>query len=98
MSLFTLKFTSHSTSAHWIGNEKLTKSVIFFLRFYLFIFREKEKERNIHVWLPLVCPLLETWPTIQVCALTRNGTGDPLVSRPALDPQNHTSQGQSVVF
>ena len=36
---------------------------------YLFLDRgegkEKERERNIHVWLPLVCPLLGTWPAIQ---------------------------------
>ena len=51
--------------------------VLFFLRFYLFIFleregREKERERNINVWLPLMCPLLGTWPTTQACALTGN--------------------------
>ena len=49
-------------------------------RFYLFIFRERgregeRRERNISVWLPLVCPLLGTWPTTQACALTGNQTG-----------------------
>ena len=34
--------------------------------------REKERERNIPVWLPLVCPLLETRPATQACALTGN--------------------------
>ena len=38
-----------------------------FLRFYLFIFREgkgreKEREINIHVWLPLVHPYQEPGP------------------------------------
>ena len=28
--------------------------------------RKKERERNINVWLPLVHPLLGTWPAIQV--------------------------------
>ena len=41
-------------------------SNILFKRFYLFIFRERrregERERNINLWLPLVCPLLGTWP------------------------------------
>ena len=66
--------------------------------FYLFIFldggeeREKERERNIHVWLPLMCPLLGIWPATQACALTGNGTSDPLVHRPVLNPLNHTSQ------
>ena len=64
----------------------------------LFIFRERgregEGERNIKVWLPLRCPLLETWPTTQACALTGNQTGDPLVRRPTLNPLSHTSQGK----
>ena len=34
-------------------------------------------------WLPLT-PQLGTWPTTQACALTGNGTGDPLVLRLAL--------------
>ena len=72
--------------------------LLFFLRFYLFTFergeeREKERERNISVWLPLMCSLLGTWPTTQACALTGNRTGDPLVHRPALNPLSHTSQG-----
>ena len=31
--------------------------------------REKERQRNINVWLPLVRPLLRTWPTTQACTL-----------------------------
>ena len=34
--------------------------------------REKERERNINVWLPLAHPLLGTWSTTQACALTGN--------------------------
>ena len=34
--------------------------------------RKKERERNISVWLPLLCFPLATWPTTQACALTRN--------------------------
>ena len=49
---------------------------ISFLRFYLFIFRERgregKRERNINVWLPLAHPILGTWPAIQECALTGN--------------------------
>ena len=45
---------------------------IFFKRFYLFIFRgevrEKERDRNISVWLPLTCPLPGTWPATQAFA------------------------------
>ena len=48
--------------------------------------REKEKDRNINVWLPLTCPLLGTWPTTQVCALTWKCTSNPLVHRLSLNP------------
>ena len=44
--------------------------------------KEKESERNINVWLPLVRPPLETQPTTQACALTGNQTSDPLVTGP----------------
>ena len=54
---------------------------------------EKETERNINVWLPLVCPPLGTWPATQARALTGNQTSDPLVFRLALNPLSHTSQG-----
>ena len=55
--------------------------------------REKERERNINVWLPLTRPLLGTWPATQACALTGNQTCDLLVYRLALSPLSHTSQG-----
>ena len=53
--------------------------LLIFKDFYLFISREregkeKERQRNINVWLPLTCPLLGTWPTTQACALTGNQT------------------------
>ena len=41
--------------------------------------REKERERNINVWLPLTRPLLGTWPETQIHVLTRNRTSDPLL-------------------
>ena len=70
---------------------------IFFNDFiYLFLERregkEKERERNINVWLPPTHPLPGTWPLIQACALTRNQTGNPLVCRPVLNPLSYTSQ------
>ena len=34
--------------------------------------REKKRERNINMWLPLMCPQLGTWPTTQACTLTGN--------------------------
>ena len=60
--------------------------------------REKEREKNINVWLPLAHPPLWTWPTAQACALTENQTGDPLVHSPALNSLSHTSQGSMGSF
>ena len=54
--------------------------------------REKERERNITVWLPLTHPLLGTWPETQARALTGSQTADPLVHMLALNPLSHTSQ------
>ena len=70
-----------------------------FKKYFIYLFlergegREKERERNMNVWLPLACPLLGTWPATQACALTGNWTNDPLVLRPALNTVSHTSQG-----
>ena len=70
----------------------------FFLRFYLFIFRErgreKERVRNINRWLHLLHPPLGTQPATQACGLSRNQISDFLVHRPALNPLSHTSQGR----
>ena len=72
---------------------------LFFKKDFIYFFleieegREKERERNISVWLPLMRPLLGTWPATQACALTGNRTSDPLVHRRALNPLSHTSQG-----
>ena len=57
--------------------------------------REKERERNINVWLPVTQPQLGTWPATQACALTENRIQDSLVRRTALNPLNHTSQGHT---
>ena len=53
-------------------------------------------ERNISVWLPVMHPLLDTWPATQACTLTGNRTGDLSVHRLALNPLRHTSQGWTV--
>ena len=56
--------------------------------------KEKERERNINVWLPLMCPLLGTWPATQTCALTGNPTGNLLVHRPTLNPLSYPAREQ----
>ena len=70
-----------------------------FLKDFIYLFlervegKEKERERNIIVWLLLMPPTLGTWPAIQACALSGNPTSDPLVHRPVLNPLSYTSQG-----
>ena len=55
--------------------------LLFKKRFYLLIFRgegrEKEREGNINVWLPLVHPPLGTWPSTQACALDWESNWQP---------------------
>ena len=54
------------------------KEVHKFLKDYFYLFverregREKERERNVNVWLPFMCPSPGTWPTTQACALSGN--------------------------
>ena len=78
--------------------------LFFFLDFIYLVLereegRENEREGNINVWLHLMSPTQGTWPATQACALTGDRTCDPLVHRPALNPQSHTSQGcLGVVF
>ena len=48
---------------------------IIYLFIYLFVERGREgeeRERHINVWLPLMRPLLGTWPETQARALTGN--------------------------
>ena len=51
--------------------------------------KEKARERKL-----LMLPQQGTWPTTQACALTGNGTGDPSICRPAVNPLSHTGQGR----
>ena len=81
-----------------------SKKASSFLKKTLFIFfqreegREKERERNINVCLPLMRPLLGNWPTTQSCALTGNPINNPLVHRLVLSLLSHTSQGKGFLF
>ena len=52
------------------------------------------RERNINVYLSLVCPLLGIWPATQAWALIGNRTGGPLVCRLELNPLSYTSRDQ----
>ena len=65
---------------NWFNIQQSVQFLIFFFFKLINLFlerwegREKERERNINVWVPLACPLLGTWLTTQSCALTGNLT------------------------
>ena len=73
--------------------------ISYFLDF-IYFFRERrregERDRNINVWLLLVCPLLGTWPITQAYALTGNQTGDPFFCRPMLNRHSLSYTSQSL--
>ena len=69
-------------SFHFFYNIHLFKKVLFIYFLERGEGREKERDRNINVWLPLMWPPLETWPTTQACALSGNRTRDPLIHSP----------------
>ena len=82
-------------------------SPYFFLRFYLFIFRDekegrkrrREREGEEHQCVVVSCasPTRDP-PATQACALTGNRTGDPLVHRLGLSPLSHRSRGQMILL
>ena len=78
------------------------KETILFLKILFIYFRERgregERERNINVWMPLVCSLRGTWSTTQAIALTGNRASNPLVHGPALNPLSYPSQGCTLIF
>ena len=86
------------------SNDKYLFFIISILIFKIYLFlerskrREKERKRNINVWLPLARPLLGTWPATQACVLTGNWTSNPLVCRLVLNPLSHTSPGCQELF
>ena len=50
------------------------KDLCMYVCMYVCIFRkrEKERERNINMWLPLTHPLPGSWPPTQACSLAGN--------------------------
>ena len=72
IQIFTIHFSANTTR-----NLFMCMHIIGFLKILFIYFLEweegKEKEeRNVSVWVSLVCPLLGTWPATQACALTGN--------------------------
>ena len=64
---------------------------------YLFRERGKKGEREGEKHQCVVAPHLSPpGPATQSCALNGNGTSDPLVRVPALNPLSYTSQGSNI--
>ena len=77
--------------------------LFFFLDFiYLFLERverkEKERERNISVWLPLTCPLVGTWPRTSDVPWLGIEPVTLWFAACTLNPLSHTSQGYAGSF
>ena len=78
--------------------------LFYFLNIFFSLFletgegKERERERNINVWLPLTWPVLGTWPATQACALTGNRTSDPLVCGVTPSPLSYTGHGCPFFF
>ena len=67
LNFFLIKYNMLKTSFFKISYCcSITVVCFFFKKIYLFLEKgergEKERERNINVWLPLSRPLLWTWP------------------------------------
>ena len=71
-----------------------------FRKYFIYLFtlrpkgKEGESEGDNHQLVASHTPAAGTWPATQACALTGNQIGNLLVSRAALSPVNHTSQGR----
>ena len=90
---------------YWWSQMNFNFFSIFYFKNILFILflergegREKERERNIKVCLPLMHPLLGPWPATWACALTGNQTSNTVGHRPAFSPLSHTSQGWIFIY
>ena len=62
---------------------------IYFIHLFSDWGREEERESNMYVWLPVMCPL----PDPRHVPQTENRTRGPLVHRLAFNPLSHSSQG-----
>ena len=86
----------------FILSRTVVSTSFFFLRFYLFIFRERGREGERgeeYLCGCLSCaPYWRPDPQPRQCALPGNQTGDPLVHRLVLNPLSHTSQGWFQLF
>ena len=98
--IFLLVFSIHIEFYNYKG---ILQSFFFFLRFYLFIFREekagRQSGRETSMCGCFLCaPQLGTWPATQACALTENWTSDPLVCRLALNLWATPARAFSKIF
>ena len=82
-----------------IDGDKEWKGI--YIKIYLFIFREKGREREggkHQCVAALARPLLGTWPAIQACTLTGNPTSGLLLHSLVLSPLSHTNQVEGYIL
>ena len=74
LTFFYLRIFINIYLIHHFNQRLLSPIFLFFKKHFIYLFlesregKENERERNINVWLPLMCPLLGTWPATQACA------------------------------
>ena len=88
--------------SRWVPNA-ITSGLFFFKILFIYFLdrgegREREKKRNINVWVPLVHPSLGTWPATQACALTGNRTRKRLLYGRTPNQLSYRGQGGPLVF
>ena len=95
--LISVVLMTYTSNFPLVCGKNFFKCSFFEILFIYFLERgegkEKERKRNINVWLPLTRPPLGIWLATQACVLTGNRTINPLAHRPAFNPLSHTSQG-----
>ena len=80
--------------AAWRGSpNRLCVSFASFFKKNLFIFIEREGERETSMCGCCLHPLLGIWPTLQACALTGNQTSNLPLCETVLSPWHHAGQG-----
>ena len=79
--------------AYWFFLKKFFKDFILRERG-----KERERERNTNVWLPITRPPLQTWPATQACALDWESNQRPFGSQDGTQSTEPHQLGQLSVF
>ena len=85
--------------------ETMDRTNLFFPKYFIYYFflergvgNEKKRERNINVWLPLLQPLMGTWPATYACALTGNQTSNSGLQPRAQSTKAHQPGQKMLIY